>query len=190
MSSSVKKIGSKYLVHVDILKAFRAELEKLPPKEKILFDFKSAADFLRPFLELAVEKNYTKDEIFELMGKIGWRITRNKFKQFWSFYLLEDENFGKKKGHSKKSSEKIKSETSDENSQKGKSDLSYDFSADVINDENEAKDSNVDAQESNTGTNLSQESTDEKHETKKFSSVKNWLSGSPYFSVTPDTEDL
>ena len=187
MSSSVKKIGSKYLVHVDILKAFRAELEKLPPKEKILFDFKSAVDFLRPFLELAVEKNYTKDEIFELMGKVGWRITRNKFKQFWSFYLLEDENSGKKKGHSKKS---IKSETSNENFQKGKSDLSYDFSADEINDENEIKDSNVDVQNSNIETNLSQENTDEKHETKKFSSVKNWLSGNPYFSVTPDTEDL
>lgn len=187
MSSSVKKIGSKYLVHVDILKAFRAELEKLPPKEKILFDFKSAVDFLRPFLELAVEKNYTKDEIFELMGKVGWRITRNKFKQFWSFYLLEDENSGKKKGHSKKL---IKSETSNENFQKGKSDLSYDFSADEINDENEIKDSNVDVQESQTETNLSQKNADEKHESKKFSSVKNWLSGNPYFSVMPDTEDL
>ena len=185
MSSSVKKIGSKYLVHVDILKAFRAELEKLPPKEKILFDFKSAVDFLRPFLELAVEKN-TKDEIFELMGKVGWRITRNKFKQFWSFYLLEDENFGKKKNHAKKSSEKIKSETSNENSQKEKSDLSYDFS----NDENEIKDSNVDVQEFNTETNLLQENTEEKHGAKKFSSVKNWLSGNPYFSVIPDTEDL
>ena len=109
MSSSVKKIGSKYLVHVNILKVFRAKLEKLPPQEKILFDFKNVVDFLRPFLELAVEKNYTKDEIFELMGKVGWRITSNKFKQFWSFYLLECENSGKKKNHAKKSFEKIKS---------------------------------------------------------------------------------
>lgn len=147
---------------------------------------------MRPFLELAVEKNYTKDDIFELMGKVGWRITSNKFKQFWSFYLLECENSGKKKNHAKKSFEKIKSETSGENSQKDNSDLSYDFSNsnNEINDENGIKDSNVDVQESNTETNLSQKNADEKHEFKKFSSVKNWLSGNSYFSVTPDTEDL
>ena len=97
MLAATAKIGSKYLVHVEILKALGAELENLPEKEKVMFDFKSAVVFLRPFLELAIKKNYTKDEIFQLMGKVGWSITQNTFKYFWSLFMLEEETSGKKK---------------------------------------------------------------------------------------------
>ena len=96
MLAATAKIGSKYLVNIDILKALGAELEQLPEKEKVMFDFKSAVAFLRPFLELAIKKNYTKDEIFQIMGKVGWSITHNTFKYFWSLFLLEEETSGKK----------------------------------------------------------------------------------------------
>ena len=49
MLAATAKIGSKYLVHVEILKALGAELENLPEKEKVMFDFKSAVVFLRLF---------------------------------------------------------------------------------------------------------------------------------------------
>ena len=96
MLAATAKIGSKYLVNIDILKALGAEIEQLPEKEKVMFDFKSAVAFLRPFLELAIKKNYTKDEIFQLMGKVGWSITQNTFKYFWSLFLLEEEASAKK----------------------------------------------------------------------------------------------
>ena len=101
MLAAIAKIGSKYLVHVEILKALGAELENLPEKEKVMFGFKSAVVFLRPFLELAIKKNYTKDEIFQLMGKVGWSITQNTFKYFWSLFMLEEETSGKKKSITK-----------------------------------------------------------------------------------------
>ena len=97
MLAATAKIGSKYLVNVEILKALGAELEQLPEKEKVMFNFKSAVAFLRPFLELAIKKNYTKDEIFQIMGKVGWSITHNTFKYFWSLFMLEQETSGKKK---------------------------------------------------------------------------------------------
>ena len=101
MLAATTKIGSKYLVHIEILKALGAELENLPEKEKVMFDFKSAVVFLRPFLELAIKKNYTKDEIFQIMGKVGWHITQNTFKYFWSLFTLEEEASNKKKPNTK-----------------------------------------------------------------------------------------
>ena len=50
MLATTAKIGAKYLVNIDILKALGAEIEQLPEKEKVMFDFKSAVAFLRPFL--------------------------------------------------------------------------------------------------------------------------------------------
>ena len=45
MLAATTKIGSKYLVHIEILKALGTELENLPEKEKVMFDFKSAVVF-------------------------------------------------------------------------------------------------------------------------------------------------
>ena len=60
MLAATTKIGSKYLVHIEILKALGTELENLPEKEKVMFDFKSAVVFLRPFLEPRFFKSWAK----------------------------------------------------------------------------------------------------------------------------------
>ena len=179
---TVQKVGSKYFGHVEILKAFGAELEKLPKKEKILYDFKSAIAFLRPFLELAIEKNYTKDEIFDLMGKVGWKMNRNTFKHFWNIYLLEEENSGKKKKRSKKS----KNETS---CSKSKNNLSHAFSDD---DDNESK-NKIEKSSANSGTQEDDEKkADEKKnfEVPKSSFLNMWRTSGAHFDVKPDMKDL
>ncbi len=86
MLAATTKIGSKYLVHIKILKALRTELENLPEKEKLIFYFKSAIVFLRPFLELAIKKNYTKDKIFQIMDKVGWQSLKTLSKTYGVFY--------------------------------------------------------------------------------------------------------
>lgn len=182
MLNAVQKTGSKYLVHVEILRAFGAELEKLPAKEKILFDFRSAIDFLRPFLELALEKNYTKDEIFELMGKVGWNMTRNAFRYFWSLFLTEEETPGRKKNHSEKSSKKSKTETAETKTQKSKPELSYSFSADEDGTQNQ----DLPVQEADADTTSTQESSNKHYDFHKFLGKKS----NAYFEVKPDTEDL
>ena len=186
MSNVAQKIGSKYFVHVEILKAFSAELEKLPAKEKILFDFRSAIDFLRPFLELALEKNYTKDEIFELMGKVGWNMTQNAFRYFWSLFLTEEENSGRKKNHSEKSSKKSKTETSTTKAQKGKPELSYGFSE----DESTAQEQDLPVQESDADTTSTQASSNKSYGFHKFFGKNTSSTNNAYFEVKPDTEDL
>lgn len=186
MSNVAQKIGSKYLVHVEILKAFSAELEKLPAKEKILFDFRSAIDFLRPFLELALEKNYTRDEIFELMGKVGWNMTRNTFKYFWSLFLTEEENAGKKKNRPKKSSVKSKTETSDANAEKNQPELSYGFSE----DESTAQEQDLPVPKPDADTTSTQASPNKDYGFHKFFGKNTSSTSNAYFEVKPDTEDL
>ena len=186
MSNVAHKIGSKYFVHVEILKAFSAELEKLPAKEKILFDFRSAIDFLRPFLELALEKNYTRDEIFELMGKVGWNMTQNAFRYFWSLFLTEEENSGRKKNHSEKSSKKSKTETAGTKTQKGKPELSYGFSA----DEGVTQNQDLPVQDSDADTTSTQESSNKGYGFHKFFGKNTSHSSNAYFEIEPDTEDL
>ena len=186
MSNVAQKISSKYFVHVEILKAFSAELEKLPAKEKILFDFRSAIDFLRPFLELALEKNYTKDEIFELMGKVGWNMTQNAFRYFWSLFLTEEENSGRRKNHSEKSSKKSKTETAGTKAQKGKPELSYGFSA----DENETQNQDLSVQEPDADTTSAQTSSNKDYGFHKFFGKSTQNTNDAYFEIKPDTEDL
>ena len=188
MLNVAQKIGSKYFVHVEILKAFSVELEKLPAKEKILFDFRSAIDFLRPFLELALEKNYTKDEIFELMGKVGWNMTRNAFRYFWGLFLTEEENSGRKKNHSEKSSKKSKTETSTTKAQKGKPELSYGFSADT--DEDVTQNQDLPVQESDADTTSTQASSNKGYGFHKFFGKSTQDTNNAYFEIEPDTEDL
>ena len=195
MLAATAKIGSKYLVHIEILKAFGAEVEKLPDKEKVMLDFKSAVVFLRPFLELAVKKNYTKDEIFQIMVKVGWRITQNTFKYFWSLYLLEEENFGQKRSNHK-SARKTKTETSrtnvGQNEIKSLEVLSSDFSPDKrkINEHSsEEENSHVDVQKFTPETNELQTSVNENLEAGK-SGENSTQQNSAHFDLPPDTEDL
>ena len=191
MLAATAKIGSKYLVNIDILKALGAELEQLPEKEKVMFDFKSAVAFLRPFLELAIKKNYTKDEIFQIMGKVGWSITHNTFKYFWSLFLLEEETSGKKRPASK-SAGKIKRVTSHTNTSSNNINMletqnQLPAVEDEIPRETETSDGNTqksDAETNGTQLSASQSSTPQK------SDGNSTQTNSAHFDIQPDTEDL
>ncbi len=191
MLATTAKIGAKYLVNIDILKALGAEIEQLPEKEKVMFDFKSAVAFLRPFLELAIKKNYTKDEIFQLMGKVGWSITQNTFKYFWSLFLLEEESSAKKKSASK-SPGKIKRETSLTNSRAIKLEIQgSQLHAPSVNDENttEAQTLNSEPQKSNAGTNITQITASQISTQEKSDDSPTQKNGA-LFDIPPDSEEL
>ena len=179
MLAATAKIGSKYLVHVEILKALGTELENLPEKEKVMFDFKSAVVFLRPFLELAIKKNYTKDEIFQLMGKVGWSITQNTFKYFWSLFMLEEETSGKKKSITKtpKKSKISTAITSVE-----------DNVLQSLNNQDNAE-SDFNTQTSNAVGDKTQMSFNETLKSEKIAENPTKKS-SAHFDLPPDTEDL
>lgn len=191
MLAATAKIGSKYLVNIDILKALGAELEQLPEKEKVMFDFKSAVAFLRPFLELAIKKNYTKDEIFQLMGKVGWGITHNTFKYFWSLFLLEEETSGKKRPASK-SAGKIKRETSHANTSSNSINvLETQNRLPAVEDEipRETETSDGNTQKSNAETNGTQLSVS-LSSTQQNSDDNSTQTNSAHFDIQPDSEDL
>ena len=185
MLAATAKIGAKYLVNIDILKALGAEIEQLPEKEKVMFDFKSAVAFLRPFLEL------TKDEIFQLMGKVGWSITQNTFKYFWSLFLLEEEASGKKKSASK-SAGKIKREISQTNSRTIKLEVQgSQLHAPSGNDENttEAQSLNSEPQKPNAETNITQIIASQSSTPEKSDDNPTQKNGA-LFDIPPDSEDL
>lgn len=187
----MSKTGSKYSVSIETLKAFGAEIEKLPVKEKISYDIKEAVTFLRPFLDLAVEKNYTKDEILGLMKKIGWSISHNTFKYLWSLYLLEKENSDGKKKTSKKASKKIKAENSKENISPNEKDLSYGLSVEDVEEnknENETQEQNFEVQATNADTETNSEQKNKNGIYERLKSA--WQGNSAHFEVTPDTENL
>lgn len=191
MLAATTKIGSKYLVHIEILKALGTELENLPEKEKVMFDFKSAVVFLRPFLELAIKKNYTKDEIFQIMGKVGWHITQNTFKYFWSLFTLEEETSNKKKTNTK-SAGKEKSEHAHSSVKQNEH-----KSQEIINAvlaTHEAKSQGTEfsipeAQNINAAKNESQAPVNENHNEEKSTAIST-QQNSAHFPLPPDTEDL
>ena len=189
--AATAKIGSKYLVNIDILKALGAEIEQLPEKEKVMFDFKSAVAFLRPFLELAIKKNYTKDEIFQLMGKVGWSITQNTFKYFWSLFLLEEESSAKKKSVSK-SAGKIKRETSQANTRANKIEV-WVNQHQVPSAKNETitedETLNSEAQKLNPQTNETQPTASQVSTQEKSDDCSTQKNGA-LFDIPPDSEDL
>ena len=191
MLAATTKIGSKYLVHIEILKALGTELENLPEKGKVMFDFKSAVVFLRPFLELAIKKNYTKDEIFQIMGKVGWNITQNTFKYFWSLFTLEEETSNKKKPNTK-SAGKEKSEHAHSSVKQNEH-----KSQEIINAvlaTHEAKSQGTEfsipeAQNLNAAKNESQAPVNENHNEEKSTAIST-QQNSAHFPLPPDTEDL
>ena len=191
MLAATAKIGAKYLVNIDILKALGAEIEQLPEKEKVMFDFKSAVAFLRPFLELAIKKNYTKDEIFQLIGKVGWSITQNTFKYFWSLFLLEEESSAKKKSVSK-SAGKIKRETSQANTRANKIEVSgnqHQVPSAKHETTTEDETLNSEAQKLNPQTNETQPTASQNSTPEKSDDCSTQKNGA-LFDITPDSEDL
>ena len=187
MLAATAKIGSKYLVNVEILKALGAELEQLPEKEKVMFDFKSAVAFLRPFLELAIKKNYTKDEIFQIMVKVGWGITHNTFKYFWSLFMLEQETSGKKKSVPKppRKSRSVTTLTSIEQDKTQSLENQNPASSIEDNKLNENEISASNAQKSNAGEMSAKEIS-----THENSADNPAQTNSAHFELPPDTEDL
>ena len=97
MLAATAKIGSKHLVQVEVLQSIRSQLEQLPAKQKTMLDFRDAVAFLYPGIKDAVQKNYSKDEILQIIVNAGWAITHNSFRYLWSLFLSEDENPCKKK---------------------------------------------------------------------------------------------
>ncbi len=97
MLAATAKIGSKNFIHVDVLQAIRSQLEQLPAKQKTMLEFRDAVAFLYPGLKGAVQKNYSKDEILQVIVKAGWEITHNSFRYLWSLFLSEDETSCKRK---------------------------------------------------------------------------------------------
>ena len=191
MLAATTKIGSKYLVHIEILKALGAELENLPEKEKVMFDFKSAVVFLRPFLELAIKKNYTKDEIFQIMGKVGWHITQNTFKHFWSLFTLEEEASNKKKPNTK-SAGKGKSEHAHSTVRQNEHKSQETIDAVLANHEAQSQGSEFskpEAQNLNAAKNEAQAPENENPNEEK-STANSTQPNSAHFILPPDTEDL
>ncbi len=191
MLAATTKIGSKYLVHIEILKALGAELENLPEKEKVFFDFKSAVVFLRPFLELAIKKNYTKDEIFQIMDKVGWHITQNTFKYFWSLFTLEEEASNKKKPNSK-SAGKEKCEhahpTVKQNEHKSQEIINAVLPTHEATSQG-SESSIPEAQNHNAAKNEAQAPANENHNEEKSTAISTQQK-SAHFLLPPDTEDL
>ena len=97
MVSSTAKIGGRIFVKAEVLQAIKSRLDGLPVKEKTTFDFKDAAMFLYSGIKNAVQKNYTKEEIQQIIVKEGWLITQNSFRYLWILFLSEDENPRKRK---------------------------------------------------------------------------------------------
>lgn len=191
MLAATTKIGSKYLVHIEILKALGAELENLPEKEKVMFDFKSAVVFLRPFLELAIKKIYTKDEIFQIMGKVGWHITQNTFKYFWSLFTLEEEASNKKKPNTK-SAGKGKSEHAHSTVRQNEHKSQETIDAVLANHEAQSQGSEFskpEAQNLNAAKNEAQAPENENPNEEK-STANSTQPNSAHFILPPDTEDL
>lgn len=97
MLAATAKIGSKHFVQVEVLQSIRSQLEQLPAKQKTMLDFRDAVAFLYPGIKDAVQKNYSKDEILQIIVNAGWAITHNSFRYLWSLFLSEDESPCKKK---------------------------------------------------------------------------------------------
>ena len=187
MLAATVKIGSKNFVHMEVLQSIKSKMDRLPDKPKTMLDFRDAALFLYPCIKAALQKNYTKDEILQIIIKEGWELTQNSFRYLWSFFLSEDEHYGKKK-YSPKSASKEKRTTSKANVRHSSGNPNVDL---LQNDEilNEPKnDAYISITESSNLDNENNEirgSTDEKLLPESSNQVQ-----SAHFDIPPDTEDL
>lgn len=195
MLAATVKIGAKHFVHVEVLQAIKSKMDHLPVKPKTMLDFRDAALFLYPCIKTALQKNYTKDEILQIIVKEGWELTQNSFRYLWSFFLSEDENCEKKKSapksHSKEKrvAPKLNAKNSI-NKAKENSDVILQSEDDKLNTQGDDFET------------LTADGTDIIHETAEFnSSAEEKLqpeksdethaqTQSAHFDLPPDTEDL
>ena len=185
------KIGSKNFVHMEVLQSIKSKMDHLPEKQKTMLDFRDAALFLYPCIKAALQKNYTKDEILQIIIKEGWSLTQNSFRYLWSFFLSEDEHYGKKK-YSPKSASKEKRTTSKANVRHSSENPDVDLlqSDEILNEQK--NDADISITESSTLDNEKNEiqgSTNEKLLPENSQENSNQTQ-SAHFDIPPDTEDL
>jgi hypothetical protein len=178
------KVGGRNFVQVEVLQAIKTHLDHLPAKQKTMLEFRDAAVFLYPCIKGAVQKNYTKDEILQIIIKEGWEITQNSFRYLWSLFLSEDENPSKKKSHVR-SAGKTKAEKSNSAIEGNKNNAPESLEtisvpvADKENDEtNEASLSPEILTSSKNNAASDKNDTDTQPQS------------SAHFELSPDTEDL
>ncbi len=85
MLAATAKIGLKHFIQVDVLQSIRSQLEQLPAKQKTMLDFRDAVAFLYPSIKDAVQKNYSKDKILQIIVNAGWAITHNSSGTYGGF---------------------------------------------------------------------------------------------------------
>ena len=84
MLAGITKNGPKTFIHIDTLESIYSKLQALPAKRKTEFDLRDAVEFLSPAILDAVKKNYTKEDIFNVIGSSGWEITQATWRYVWS----------------------------------------------------------------------------------------------------------
>lgn len=195
MSAAVAKIGSRYFINAEILQNIGTELEKLPKKEKTMFEFKDAAAFLCPFFKSAIQKNYTKEDILQVIVKTGWSITHSSFKYLWSLFLLENEIPSKKKPSSRPVAKQkseihshvVKQDQTPENAIKVAIPQKNINENSTLNNEETDKTENSASDDKNVNQNINSANSDMSSEK---SGEKSQQHSSARFDLPPDSDDL
>lgn len=77
-------------INLEILEKIRALLRSLPEKQKTRYATKEAVGFLYEEIQSALNKNYSMEEISELLRSSGWEIQENSLKYFWRLFRHEE----------------------------------------------------------------------------------------------------
>lgn len=184
MLAGITKNGPKTFIHIDALETIYSKLQALPVKRKTEFDLRDAVEFLSPAILEAVEKNYTKEDIFNVIGSSGWEITQATWRYVWNI-IRANKNISRKKKVSLKNVSK-KADNTLSYVKKSHSKLSID-----TNNYSENK-SQSDIKES-ASQDKNSESKDVINNTKQAETINNNAFQSQsraHFIVHPDTEDL
>lgn len=73
-------------IGLEILEKIRALLRSLPEKQKTRYATREAVGFLYEEIQSALNKNYSMEEISELLRSSGWEIQENSLKYFWRLF--------------------------------------------------------------------------------------------------------
>ena len=93
----VQKIGSKIFVVRQVVEKSHTMLVELPEKEKSLFELPEAVSVLYPDISEAFQKNYTQEEITDILRSAGWVLKDRNLKYLWKLFRAEGKNLHGKK---------------------------------------------------------------------------------------------
>ena len=93
----VQKIGSKIFVVRQVVEKSHTMLVELPEKEKSLFELPEAVSVLYPDISEALQKNYTQEEITDILRSAGWVLKDRNLKYLWKLFRAEGKNLHGKK---------------------------------------------------------------------------------------------